>query len=94
MIVSISATGSPGGNLQFADRSRAHYIITFNEDTISSVLGFTLLSNLTGAGGQSDPGIGIKFVERVSTNQIRAWFVRGNGTSSTMVRSIRITKRT
>jgi hypothetical protein len=92
IISSISATGSPGGNLQWADRSRAHYIITFNRDVINSPLGFGLLSCLTGAGGQSDCGIGMKFLERVSSNQIRVWFVRGNNTSSTFVRNVRITR--
>ena len=92
IISSISATGSPGGNLQWADRSRAHYIITFNRDVINSPLGFRLLSCLTGAGGRSDCGIGMKFLERVSSRQIRVWFVRGDGTSSTYVRNVRITR--
>ena len=88
VITNISAESpTGGGDLNFADTSKKHYLITFSQN-VNVPIGARLLSCLTGRGGRSDCGIGLKYIQRIGSNQIRAWFVRGNGRSVTYVRSI------
>ena len=85
-IVSISATGSGGGNP--GDPSIKHYVI--NMDADYSGLTIDVTSDLTAAGGSTDPNMRAAVIQKVNSTQWRVWFVRGGGTSNTFVREAEI----
>jgi hypothetical protein len=49
-----------------------------------------VISDLTAAGGSSDPDMTAASIQKQNSTQWRVWFVRGNGTSNTFVREASI----
>ena len=86
-IVNISAqsenSGGPPGDL-----NSKHYLITM--DANYSSLTIEVISDLTAAGGSSDPNMRAAAIQKQNSTQWRVWFVRGNGTSNTFVREASI----
>jgi len=86
-IVNISAqsenSGGPPGDL-----GSKHYLITMDADYTG--LTIEVISDLTAAGGSSDPNMSAASIQKQNSTQWRVWFVRGNGTSNTFVREASI----
>jgi len=86
-IVNISAqsenSGGPPGDL-----GSKHYLITM--DANYSSLTIEVISDLTAAGGSSDPDMRAAAIQKQNSTQWRVWFVRGNGTSNTFIREASI----
>mgnify|MGYP003315026653 FL=1 len=86
-IVNISAqsenSGGPPGDL-----NSKHYLITMDADYTG--LTIEVISDLTAAGGSSDPDMTAASIQKQNSTQWRVWFVRGNGTSNTFVREASI----
>ena len=86
-IVNISAqsenSGGPPGDL-----GSKHYLITMDADYTG--LTIEVISDLTAAGGSSDPDMTAASIQKQNSTQWRVWFVRGNGTSNTFVREASI----
>ena len=86
-IVNISAqsenSGGPPGDL-----NSKHYLITMDADYTG--LTIEVISDLTAAGGSSDPDMRAAAIQKQNSTQWRVWFVRGNGTSNTFVREASI----
>ena len=86
-IVNISAqsenSGGPPGDL-----NSKHYLITMDADYTG--LTIEVISDLTAAGGSSDPDMTAALIQKQNSTQWRVWFVRGNGTSNTFIREASI----
>jgi len=86
-IVSISAQ-SENGNGSPGDTSAKHYLITMDDNYQGLTIDVT--SDLTAAGGSTDPDMRAAYIQKISSTQWRVWFVRGGGISNTFVREAEI----
>ena len=86
-IVSISAE-SESGNGSPGDTSAKHYLITMDDDYTGLTIDVT--SDLTAAGGSTDPNMRAASIIKQNSTQWRVWFVRGGGTGNTFVREATI----
>ena len=86
-IVSISAQ-SENGNGSPGDTSAKHYLITMDDDYQG--LSIDVTSDLTAAGGSTDPNMYAASIIKQNDTQWRVWFVRGGGSGNTFVREAEI----
>ena len=86
-IVSISAE-SPNGGGSPGDTSAKHYLITMDDNYQGLTIDVT--SDLTAAGGSTDPNMYAASIIKQNDTQWRVWFVRGGGTGNTYVREAEI----
>jgi hypothetical protein len=86
-IVSVSAQ-SESGNGQPGDTGAKHYLVTMDADYTGLTIDVT--SDLTAAGGSTDPNMRAASIQKQNSTQWRVWFVRGGGTSNTFIREATI----
>ena len=86
-IVSISAQ-SENGNGSPGDTSAKHYLVTMDDDYQG--LSIDVTSDLTAAGGSTDPNMYAASIIKQNSTQWRVWFVRGGGSGNTFVREAEI----
>ena len=86
-IVSVSAQ-SESGNGQPGDTGAKHYLVTMDADYTGLTIDVT--SDLTAAGGSTDPDMRAGAIQKQNSTQWRVWFVRGGGTSNTFIREATI----
>jgi hypothetical protein len=86
-IVGVSAQ-SENGNGPPGNMSAKHYLITMDANYTGLTIDVT--SDLTAAGGSTDPNMRAGAIQKQNSTQWRVWFVRGGGTSNTFVREATI----
>lgn len=86
-IASVSAQ-SESGNGQPGDTGAKHYLVTMDADYTGLTIEVT--SDLTAAGGSTDPDMRAGAIQKQNSTQWRVWFVRGGGTSNTFIREATI----
>lgn len=86
-IIGISAQ-SENGSGPPGDMSAKHYLITM--DANYTGLSIDVTSDLTAAGGSTDPNMRAGAIQKQNSTQWRVWFVRGGGVSNTFVREATI----
>ena len=86
-IVSVSAQSESGGGAP-GNISAKHYLVTMDADYTGLTIEVT--SDLTAAGGSTDPDMRAGAIQKQNSTQWRVWFVRGGGTSNTFIREASI----